>query len=62
MTVLIRSVQYVQLLSGYFTLKAFLLWLSDLLQYQNHKNLPSLRYQNTTVYYRCMLLTGMLGV
>jgi len=27
MTVLIRSVQYVQLLSGYFTLKAFQLWL-----------------------------------
>jgi len=59
MTVLVRSVKYVQLLSGYCTLKTFQLLLSDLLQYQNHKTVPSLRYQNTAVYYRCVLRMGV---
>jgi hypothetical protein len=38
-----------------FHRNAFKLWLCDILQYQNHKTFPPLRYQNTAVYYRCVL-------
>jgi len=61
MTVLVRSVKYVQLLSGYCTLKAFQLWLSDLLQYQNHENSPLDHVTQTVVNGTAKFVDGYTG-